>query len=66
MDRDDPVRPALLRTLRDREAFTIDLLYGDQQGRQRTISRYTVLPTDDDGWYAQVGRHWNLDRPDPR
>jgi hypothetical protein len=65
-DRDDPVRPALLRTLRDREAFTIDLLYGDQQGRQRTISRYTVLPTDDDGWYAQVGRHWNLDRPDPR
>jgi len=65
-DGDDPVRPALLRTLREREAFTVDLLYGDQQGRQRTISRYTVLPAGDHDWYAQVGRHWNLDRPDPR
>ena len=46
--------------------LTIDLLYGDQQGGQRTISRFTVLPATDDGWYAQVARHWNLDRPDPR
>jgi hypothetical protein len=65
-DRDDPIRPALLRNLREREPFTIDLLYGDQQGRQRTISRYTILPAGDEGWYAQVGRHWNLDGPDPR
>jgi hypothetical protein len=65
-DRDDPLRPAFLSTLTQREAFTVDLLYGDQQGRQRTISRFTVVPTSDDGWYSQVGRHWNLDRPDPR
>jgi hypothetical protein len=65
-DHDDPLRPGLLRALSERQPFTIDLLYGDQQGRQRTISRYTVLPAGDDGWYAQVGRHWNVDRPDPR
>jgi len=65
-DPDDPLRPAFRRALLDRQPFTLDLLYSDQQGGQRTISRYTVLPAGDDGWYAQVGRHWNLDRPDPR
>jgi hypothetical protein len=50
----------------ERRPFMIDVLYGDQQGRQRTISRYTLLPASDSGWYAQGGRHWNLGRPDPR
>jgi hypothetical protein len=63
---DDPLRPAFLSALAERRPFTIDLLYGDQQGGQRTISRCTVLPASDDGWFPQVGRHWNLDRPDPR
>jgi hypothetical protein len=65
-DQDDPLRPEFLSVLTERRPFTIDLLYGDQQGRQRTISRFTLLPAGDDGWYSQVGRHWNLDRPDPR
>jgi hypothetical protein len=65
-DSDDPLRPGFIRALTERQPFTIDILYGDQQGRQRTISRYTVLPATDDGWYAQAGRHWNVDRPDPR
>jgi hypothetical protein len=65
-DPDDLVRPGFLRALNGRQPFTIDVLYGDQQGKQRTISRYTILPAGDDGWYAQAGRHWNLDRPDPR
>jgi hypothetical protein len=63
---EDPLRPGFLSALTERRAFTIDLLYGDQQGGQRTISRFTVLPARDDGWYCQAGRHWNLDRPDPR
>jgi hypothetical protein len=65
-DPDDPCRQHLLNVLREREPFMIDLLYGDQQGGQRTISRYTIMPSHDDGWYGQVGRHWNVDRPDPR
>lgn len=51
---------------------TIDLLYGDQEGGQRVISRMMLrrfIPDDPDkpaGWLATVIRHWNLDRPDPR
>jgi hypothetical protein len=25
-----------------------------------------VNPREDEGWYATVARHWNIDRPDPR
>jgi hypothetical protein len=65
-DADDPLRRDFMTALTERRPFTIDLLYGDQQGGQRTISRFTILPAGDDGWYSQVGRHWNVDRPDPR
>lgn len=65
-DSADPLGPGFSSTLAERRPFTIDLLYGDQEGGQRTISRFTVLPASDDGWYCQVGRHWYLDRPDPR
>jgi hypothetical protein len=65
-EENDPLRAEFMSTLRERRVFTIDLLYGDQEGGQRTVSRFTVLPAGEDGWYAQVGRHWNLDRPDPR
>jgi hypothetical protein len=65
-DPDDPLRAEILSALAERRRFTIDILYGDQQGGQRTISRFAMLPAGDDGWYCQVARHWNLDRPDPR
>src|SRR5207245_5781002 len=55
-DDDDPVRPGFVSVLAEREPFTIDSLYGDQQGGQRTITRFTVVPTSDDGWYCQAGR----------
>jgi hypothetical protein len=65
-DDSDPLRNSLLTAIAQRHAFTIDLLYGDQQGRQRTISRFIVLPVSDDAWLCQGARHWHLDRPDPR
>ena len=65
-DADDPLRAGLTKALAEREPITIDVLYGDQDGGQRTISRFTLLPAADDGWYALVAKHWNLDRPDPR
>jgi hypothetical protein len=46
--------------------WTIDLLYGDAEGGQRMISRYTMIPRGDGQWLASVGRHWNIDREDPR
>jgi hypothetical protein len=65
-DANDAVRPALRGALRDRHPIGVDLLYGDQHGGQRTVSRFIILPAGDDGWFCQAGRHWNLDRPDPR
>jgi hypothetical protein len=45
--------------------LTIDLLYGDAEGGQRVISRFTLTPGDA-MWLASPSRHWNVDRPDPR
>ena len=68
-DREDPLRADLETAILERNPFSIDLLYGDQEGGQRTVSRFTVVPFSGDhgdGWYANAVRHWNIDRPDPR
>jgi hypothetical protein len=66
----DPAEPGF-EDVRDRikarERILIDVLYGDHEGSQRVISRFILLPRgDSDDWFAAVGRHWNVDRPDPR
>ena len=43
-DPDDPVRQAMADVLAERRPFTVQLLYGDQNGGQRTITRFAVLP----------------------
>jgi hypothetical protein len=65
----DPTAPefaAASAAIRSRELVTVELLYGDHEGGQRVVSRFTLRPRGDDGWLATVGRHWNVDRPDPR
>jgi hypothetical protein len=62
----DPMFAAATTAITERHAMTIDLLYGDHEGGQRTITRFALLPTDDEGWLASVSRHWSLDRADPR
>ena len=60
---------AARRAVEAAERLGIDILYGDFEGGQRVVSRFTLTPreTEDDvRWYAAVGRHWNVDRPDPR
>jgi hypothetical protein len=64
-DDDDPMRPDVEKAIANREPFRLDLLYGDQRGNQRLITRFTVVPAED-FWYGQASRHWNLDQPDPR
>ena len=49
-----------------RTASTVDLLYGDHEGGQRTITRFSMLPVNEGDWLATVGHHWNLDRANPR
>jgi hypothetical protein len=54
--------------IESRQMFSVDLLYGDHEGGQRTISRFGVIPREGDTpeWLCSVARHWNIDRPDPR
>ena len=66
-DTGDDAYDTLLRIVKNRELFGIDLLYSDHEGGQRTVSRFTLVARDDDDeWLATVGRHWNIDRDDPR
>lgn len=58
---------AELRAARsERRGFAVDLLYSDQVGAQRTISRFAITPAGDDRWLGNVGLHWNLDDTGPR
>jgi hypothetical protein len=63
---DDAVRRGILDARADRRPVTIDLLYSDQVGGQRTISRFGLIPAGDGRWLGSVGRHWNLDHAGPR
>jgi len=67
----DPDERAEFGALIDRnEPFTIEVLYGDHEGGQRMISRFSLVHFGDDddptNWIVSVIRHWNLDRVAPR
>ncbi|MBV8958880.1 MAG: hypothetical protein JOZ37_10335 [Actinobacteria bacterium] len=62
---EDPDFDPLVNLIKNREPIRVDILYGDHEGGQRTITRFSLNPYPD-GWLASAGRHWNLDRPDPR
>jgi hypothetical protein len=64
---DDPQWDLITERIKDRERILIDVMYGDLEGGQRIVSRFSLLPSSkDDAWLATVSRHWNVDRPDPR
>ena len=65
-DPTDPVFAEARAAIEARRRLTIDLLYGDHEGGQRTISRFVMLPVGDGSWLTVTSRHWNLDRADPR
>jgi hypothetical protein len=65
-DAGDDARPGLVEVMTARRRFSIDLLYSDHDGGQRTVSRFGVIPVGDTDWRCSVSKHWNLDRQDPR
>jgi hypothetical protein len=71
-DTSDPQHGEIARTVADREPFAIELLYTDQVGGQRTISRFNLVPIERDdaspeeNWLLSTGRHWYLDGVAPR
>lgn len=73
-DRNDPTYQAVAEAIDKQDPVSIELLYSDQVGGQRTISRFALVPyetQDDEGrtrveWFAVINRHWYLDRAGPR
>jgi hypothetical protein len=71
-DRADPLYGPLREAIEAGTPISIDILYGDHEGGQRTITRFYVTPRNHDTedepwlWMCSTSRHWNLDRADPR
>jgi hypothetical protein len=67
-DRDDPAYDELRSAAENRQRVMVDLLYGDYEGGQRTITRFGVNRGDEDDGSdrAEVLRYWNVDGEDPR
>ena len=72
-DREDPLYDRVRAAIDAGGRLTIDVLYGDHEGGQRTITRFSLTPRthareDDEPWLwtCATARHWNLDRADPR
>ena len=64
-DREDASYDELYDTIAGRRRLAVFLLYSDHEGGQRTISLFSLSPTEN-AWLTSVVRHWNLDRADPR
>jgi hypothetical protein len=70
-DPDDPLYAPLREAIDARNPISVDVLYGDHEGGQRTVTRFFLAPRSPDDeepwlWLCSTSRHWNLDRADPR
>jgi hypothetical protein len=63
----DPDHAALIAAAPAGRPLTIYLLYGDHEGGQRTIARFSILREEEAAeLVSSVNRYWNVDRDDPR
>ncbi len=66
-DAKDPFHEGIRVALGSGSRVAVDLMYGDHEGGQRTIARFSVGPDPETGELrSQVIRYWNIDRDDPR
>lgn len=74
-DADDGLHAQVREAIATGAPLSVDLLYGDHEGGQRTITRFYMIPRhspteeqDEEPWLrlSSVSRHWNIDRADPR
>jgi hypothetical protein len=47
------------------DPMMLSIVYGDWEGGQRVISQFAMRHAND-RWLTSTGRHFNVDRPDPR
>jgi hypothetical protein len=66
-DRHDEAYDSLRAAELSGARITIDILYGDYEGGQRTIARFGITSSSDgDASRTEVLRYWNVDGSDPR
>jgi hypothetical protein len=71
-DSEDDLYAPVREAISARTPLSVDLLYGDHEGGQRTITRFYMVPRTHEEdeqpwlWICSTSRHWNLDRADPR
>jgi hypothetical protein len=65
-DVDDTDRQMVEDLFTSRERFAVDVLYGDQHGGQRVVTRFGFTAYGEDGWLCTTSRHFFIDRDDPR
>jgi hypothetical protein len=63
---DDELRTQAAEVSARGDRMTVDLLYGDHEGEQHMISRFSLTRAEGARWFCGVTRHWSLDGPDPR
>src|SRR5262249_26194611 len=63
-DRRDSLYDDLRAAIATAGRVTVDLLYADHEGGQRTITRFVLLPAGGDRWRCDVTRHWSLEAAD--
>jgi hypothetical protein len=62
----DPGFAAARSAIEEPRRIGIEVLYGDHELGQRSITLFSLTPREDGQWFASVARHWQVDRPDPR
>lgn len=64
------LRVELQEAIAQQRPISVEILYGDHEGGQRTITLFNLAPregeSDELQWTPSVARHWNIDRPPPR
>jgi hypothetical protein len=59
-DTADPFHEVVRGAIDEDDWLIAELLYGDQEGGRRFITRFS-LRQEDDHWYPVASRHWTLD-----
>jgi hypothetical protein len=57
-DPDDPVFKSTEKAFQSRGRLTVDVLYGDLEDGQPTVTRFVLLPGSDGGWRCDTAHHW--------
>jgi hypothetical protein len=60
-DPSDADHDELVRAVDDAQPITVEVLYTDADGGQRTVSRFTLMPAGEGRRVISVSRHWRID-----